>query len=79
MSTVIMWEPRYHDKKVLVATRRLTQFPLHLKITRGAMQGDYYIDEEDIKDCPKTMVKWKNGNGETEMTCVPLERLKKVD
>ena len=79
MSTVIIWEPRYHDKKVLVATRRLTQFPLHLKITRGAMQGDYYIDEEDIKDCPKTMVKWKNGNGETEMTCVPLERLKKVD
>lgn len=79
MNTVVVWEPRYHDKKVLVATRRLAQFPLHIKITKGAMQGDYYVEEEDIKDCSKTMIKWKGGDGETEMTCIPLERLKKLD
>lgn len=67
-----IWEPRYHDKVVLVAAHRV-KYPMEIKITKGAYQGEYVVNEGDYKHD-----KMKTKSGQLmDMVCIPLDRLEK--
>ena len=69
-----IWEPRYHDGVVLVATHKIKEYPAEIRITKGAYKGDYLIDDGDY---PHEKMNTKAG-GTIEMTVVPLDKLRKV-
>lgn len=71
---VEVWEPRYRDRVVLVATRKV-KYPLEIKITKGAYQGEYVVDEGDYKH---DKMQTKSGDL-LDMTCIPLDKLRRID
>ena len=76
LTTIPVWEPRYHDNKVLVATKKVRA---HNKIIftyearknkKGPLSGkEFYISSERIKKYPK------ESNGVLQCYAVPLEDL----
>lgn len=71
---VEIWEPRYRDSVVLIATRKLS-FPLDIKITKGKYHGEYHILEEDVEGARQEKMQTKAG-GTIDVTCVPLSKLR---
>ena len=71
---VEVWEPRYRDRVVLVATRKV-KYPLEIKITKGAYQGECVVDEGDYKH---DKMQTKSGDL-LDMTCIPLDKLRRID
>jgi len=65
-----IWEPRYRDKTVLLAARKVG---LHNKITftKAPSMGDqpYYISGVEVKKCKQ------ESNGKIDCYVVPLEKL----
>lgn len=74
---VEIWEPRYRDKTVLVATKRL-KYPLDIKITKGEYMGEYYVLEEDIKGARQEKMLTRSG-GTIDVTCIPISKLRSKD
>lgn len=69
-----IWEPRYHDKVVLVATHKI-KYPLEIRITKGAYKGEYIVDEGDYA----TEQMATRAGGKIGMTCIPLDKLNKKE
>ena len=71
---VEVWEPRYHDRTVLVAPWKLTKGKNIIRVMKGYYQGVYSLDYDEIAQCEKTTIKSKTG-GDVEMYCVPISKL----
>lgn len=70
-----IWEPRYHDKAVLLAQYRLhDNEDVDVKIVKGHYAGNYKINSEDIRNAERETMKTKKG-GEITVVIVPLEKL----
>lgn len=72
-----IWEPRYRDKKVLVASSK-AKGNIEIAITKGFYKGEYRVNAEDVLNSPKEMMATKSG-GEIEVVCIPLEKLEKIE
>lgn len=72
-----IWEPRYRDKSVLIATYRLPrEGDVEVKITKGFYSGKYIISRDDIIGAKIEDMKTKKG-GTVQIISVPLHKLKK--
>lgn len=79
LTTIPIWQPRHHDNKVLIATKKVRA---HNKIIftyqdkkskQGPLSGkEFYISSERIKKYPK------ESNGVLQCYAVPLEDLKEM-
>ena len=74
-----IWEPRYRDKTVLIATNKIQpEQDVEIQITKGFYKGEYKIKAEDIKNSRRELMKTKRG-GESSVTVVPLSKLTKTN
>lgn len=75
-TVISIWEPRYHDKVVLIKTDRVGQRN-KIIIERGAYAGEYFAAGIMIKDCPIKPMTTKNGR-KVNMYHVPLSQLERI-
>ncbi len=70
-----IWQPRWHDKKVLLACRDVLKNATNIvRFTRTkSMDNEYTISGEDIVSCPV------ESNGKLDCYAVPLDKLHKVE
>lgn len=74
-----IFEPRYHDKVVLVASYKIPRSgDLEIKITKGYYAGAYVVSVSELNGCKKDVMKTKRG-GNLEMVAIPLDMLRKVN
>lgn len=74
-----IWEPRYHDKKVLVANYRIpSRGDIDIKISKGYYAGKYTIARETIANSPIEQMKTKKG-GTVDMRVIPIDKLQKKE
>lgn len=67
---IAIWEPRYHDNRVLIACRKVRDHNI-IKFTKApSMQGLWYVSGKNIRKYPKA------SNGTIACFSVPLEELK---
>lgn len=52
MNVIEIWEPRWHDRKVLIATRKVWEQNIIRFTKTGAYKGDYILSGEEIKKYP---------------------------
>lgn len=56
-----LWQPRYHDKVMLIAKWRIRSHNI-IKVTKSnAYNGEYYVSGEVAAKCPIEKVKDKTG------------------
>lgn len=75
---ITIWEPRWHDKKVLIASRKVGE---HNKIIFTGVPGEtnymgdkpYYLSGQTIKKCKK------ESNGTIDCYVVPLDKLEPLE
>lgn len=65
-------QPRWHDRKVLIAQRKVGPKRNIIKITEGAAKGRYEMSGIAIKSYPL------ESNGVIPCYAVPLEKLEKI-
>lgn len=67
-----IWQPRYHDNKVLLATYRVSPNKNYIVFTKDKrLAGNMYsCDAEVIRKCPV------ESNGKISCFAVPMEELK---
>lgn len=70
-SVITIWEPRYHDKKVLIATRKVVDRNKIL-ITKGAFRGEYFLAGGVARSYPIV------SNGKINCYAVPLSQLERI-
>lgn len=70
-SVIHVWEPRYHDGKVLIATRKIVDRN-KIIIDKGAYAGEYFLAGEVAKSSPI------QSNGKINCYAVDLEQLEKL-
>lgn len=63
-----IWEPRYHDRTVLVATHKINERN-KIRILKGAYKGDYFISGIAAKSYPI------QSNGRINCYAIPLSQL----
>lgn len=70
-----IWQPRWHDRKVLLATHRVVSCGVNkVKLTRSkSYNGLYEVNGRDVVKCPV------ESNGTINCYAVPFELLKAVD
>lgn len=74
-----IWEPRYRDKSVLIATKRLTDGQdAQIEITKGYYKGKYNLPGDIIADCEVERKPVKCG-AIMSFTIVPLDLLEKIE
>lgn len=74
-----IWEPRYKDKTVLIASSKIiSEKDTELEITKGYYKGKYVAPWEVIKDCAVEKKPTKSGY-EMNFTIVPLDKLVKAE
>ena len=74
-----IFEPRYHDRRVLIAQFRIPAGKDFLiKITKGACAGVYKVTNEIVKTSPVESMKTKSG-GKIAMRAVPLDKLERLE
>jgi hypothetical protein len=66
-----VWEPRYHDRKVLLATYKIGE-KNKVKILKGAFKGEYFIS--GVVASSYEIV----SNGRIPCYAVPLSQLEKL-
>lgn len=71
-SEIRIWEPRYHDKKVLIATRKVVDRN-RVVIERGAYAGEYFVAGAVAKSSPIV------SNGKISCYAVDLVQLEPLD
>jgi hypothetical protein len=71
-------EPRYRDRKVLVARYRIgCGEGLTIEIQQGSYKGIYKVSNEDI--CASDIESMKTRNGATiSMRAIPLDKLERI-
>lgn len=69
---ILIKEPRYHDKTVLLATYKIAPANL-VVIQKGAYAGKYKLSGEEATKHPLTT------NGSISVRAVPLEKLERVE
>ena len=58
-----IWQPRYHDRKVLVARYKCACGQgIDIEIMRGAMKGIYHATNETIIKSPIEKMRTRDGN-----------------
>lgn len=67
-----VWEPRWHDRKVLLAKHKVRNGMNRINITRGAAKGKYKMSVIAIKSYPL------ESNGTIACYSVPLEKLTRI-
>lgn len=74
MNIIEIWQPRYKDNTVLIATYKV-KTENYIKFTKAKhLEGRmFFITDSDIKQCPTQ----QNGNGRVYV--VPMDLLKQVD
>jgi len=75
MNQILIWEPRWHDKVVLVAERRLLD-DNEIVIRHKNFPRPYYLTGKRARDFPLEDMKTKAG-GTIAVRAVPLEELEK--
>lgn len=65
-------EPRYHDRKVLIATYKVEPMMNLINIVKGAYKGFYRAPGKDIKSCTV------DDNGKISCYAVPIEKLERL-
>lgn len=74
-----IWEPRYRDSTVLIATNRLKKgHDADMEITKGYYKGKYTIPGDIIEHCKVERKPVKSGYI-MSFTIVPLDKLIKKD
>lgn len=65
-----IWEPRWHDKVVLIAKYKVRSGQNIIRFTKGSMKGKTYtVDSATIRDFPLET------NGKIQCYAVPLAEL----
>lgn len=78
MEYIKVWEPRYHDKKVLVAAWRIKGYPVYIEIECDNEYGGKYMASKEVVENSKHMIMKTKKGGEAEMVCIPFDELEKV-
>mgnify|MGYP006935486215 CR=1 FL=1 len=66
-----IWNPRWHDRKVLIATYKVKPGDNIIKFTKcKSLPGKFHITDVEIKKC------LVESNGKIDCFAVPLEALK---
>lgn len=70
-----IWEPRYHDKRVLLHLQRVKHAQPHIKVVftkakATQYEGEWYISKKDA------MKYKKEDNGVAGMYCVPFDKFR---
>lgn len=74
-----IWQPRYHDRKVLVAEYKIPHGAgIDIEITQGAMKGQYHATHETIMASKLESMKCKSG-GTIGVRAIPLDLLERKD
>ena len=67
---MIIWEPRWHDRVVLLAKHKVHGGTNVIQFTKGSLKGKVYtMGGEDITQCPL------ESNGKIPCYAVPLDSL----
>lgn len=72
-ANISVWQPRWHDRKVLVAQYKVKKGMNIIKITEGAAQGKYQMSEVAIRSYPLET------NGAILCYALPLEKLERIE
>lgn len=74
MEKIEIWEPRYHDNTVLIATYKVKPGENHIVFTRARhLAGmEFTVNSEIILKCPTQT------NGKIPCFVVPFEKLQRV-
>ena len=75
MNQIIIWEPRWHDRTVLVADRRLFAHN-ELVIMHKAFPASFYLTAEQARMFPLEQMPTKAG-GTIAVRAIPLTELEK--
>lgn len=75
MNQILIWEPRWHDKVVLVAEHRLLPHN-EIIIQHKDFPGPYYLTDKRAREFPLEEMKTQAG-GLMPVRAVPLEELQK--
>lgn len=76
---ISIWEPRYHDRKVLIAKYKVPKdSDIDIEIIKGAYRGKYHISEDVLKEADEDIMMSKAGNKIT-MVAIPLDKLERRD
>ena len=70
-ATIRVWEPRYHDRKVLIATRKVAARNKVI-IEKGAYAGTYFLPGVVATAC------YEGSNGKIPCYEVPLSLLERI-
>lgn len=74
-----VWQPRYRDRKVLVARYKIPCGQgVDIEITQGAMKGIYHATHETIISSPVEQMKCRNGST-MSMRAIPLDKLERKE
>jgi len=67
---ITIWEPRWHDRVVLIAKHKVSGGLNKIKFTKGSLAGKVYEAEGSmIRKCPQ------DSNGKITCYAVPLDKL----
>lgn len=72
LNTIEIWQPRYHDRKVLINPLKVAEHNKVVFTKAGGLNGAYYISGQVIKSYPK------ESNGTIDCYCVDLDKLEKI-
>jgi hypothetical protein len=68
-----IWQPRWHDRKVLLAAHKVGSHNL-VKFTKApTLEGEYYISGRDVFQCDR------ENNGKIDCYAVPLKFLEPLE
>lgn len=75
---IVVFEPRYRDKKVLLAKYRLPKNEdVIVNITKGAYKGNYKVSAKDIAEADDDVMQSKQGN-HIALKAVSLDKLERI-
>lgn len=75
MNKIIVWEPRWHDRVVLVADYKLAKDNL-IQINYKDFPEPFYLTSERARQFPLEQMKTKKG-GTIAMRAIPIDELAK--
>jgi hypothetical protein len=75
LNKIVIWEPRWHDRVVLVADRRLLVHN-EVIIEHKDFPRPFYLSGKFARSFPLEQMKTKNG-GEIAVRAIPLSELEK--
>lgn len=68
-----IWQPRWHDRKVLIATYKVTAENEIIFTKAPSLPGRYRIGGDVVRSCPVET------NGAISVYAVPLDKLTKLE